>query len=87
MNSMNRFLSMLAFVVFAGCATPSGNYVITAIDATGMPIASGIHMTAAGRGVYTARNAFCAGHPQAVVTIRSQATGKELEGESPYRCR
>lgn len=86
MNSLKISISMIGFLVLTACASPSGNYVVTAVDSSGKPVADAMHMTAAGRSVYTVRNALCSRYPRAVVTIRSQATGKELEGESPYRC-
>ncbi len=87
MNSLHRYMSMVGFLLLTACAAPSGSYVITAVDSGGSPLAGSMHMTATDRGVYTVRNAFCSRYPRAVVTIRSQTTGKELGGESPYQCK
>ncbi|MCU4117470.1 hypothetical protein [Variovorax sp. N23] len=88
MTSMRRFTASVGSLVLTACAsTPSGSYVVTAVDPSGAPVAGGMQMTAVGSGVYTVRNAVCSRHRQAVVTIRSQTTGKELEGESPYHCK
>lgn len=82
-----RWIPVAALCVLTACAAPSGNYVVTAVDAGGKPLASGMQLTASGRAVYSVRNALCSNHPRVIVTIRSQATGQELEGESPYQCR
>lgn len=88
MISINRSIAIAGSLILTACAsTPVGSYVITAVDPSGAPVAGGVQMTALGKGVYTVRNAVCSRHPQAVVTIRSQTTGKELEDESPYHCR
>jgi hypothetical protein len=72
-------------VLFAGCVTMSGNYIVTAVNTQGQDINIVFHVQ--GRHIYTARNGICAAHPKATVIIRVSETGKELEGESPYQCR
>lgn len=71
----------------AGCLTLSGDYVVTAKDRNGNPLATGLRMTAHGSGIYTWRNALCSAHPGAIVTITDLYSGKELTSESPYHCR
>jgi hypothetical protein len=79
------FLSMLfGIALLSGCLTMSGNYIVTAVDAQDKPLKLGFFVQ--GRHIYTARNGICAAQPGAIVTIRVQETGKELESESPYRC-
>lgn len=78
-------LLMCSVLLLGGCATTSGNYTVTAVDAQGKPINTTFYVQ--GRHIYTARNGICAAHPKAVVTILSLETGKELESESPYLCR
>jgi hypothetical protein len=72
-------------VLLYGCVTTSGNYIVTGVDAQGKAINVVFH--AQGRHIYTARNSICASYPKAVVTIRTQETGKDLEAESPFQCR
>jgi hypothetical protein len=86
-NSQRIFVYLILFgaVLLGGCVTTSGNYTVTAIDTQGKPI--NMVFQAQGRHIYSARNGICAVHPKAVVTIRTQETGKELEGESPFQCR
>lgn len=79
-------VSSLLALCLAGCVTFSGNYVISAADADGRPLASNIRMTAEGSGIYSARNAICAANPGATVRIHDVQTGKELQSESPYKC-
>ena len=62
----------------------SGNYIVTAVDAQGKPLKFTFFVQ--GRHIYTARNGICSSQPGAIVTIRVQETGKELESESPYPC-
>lgn len=76
---------MSGLLMLSGCATTTGNYIVTAVNAQGKPVNAGFHVQ--GRHIYTARNGICAAHPKAVVTILSLETGKELESESPYLCR
>lgn len=88
MTCLYRFIAIVGSLILTACAsTPSDSYVVTAVDPSGAPLAGGMQMAAIGSGVYTVRNAVCSRHRQAVVTIRSQTTGKELEGESPYHCK
>ena len=84
--------SSFKFVVVAGvlltlggCLTMSGNYKVTAVDATGAPVK--MEFTTQGRGIYSIRNAFCMNNPKGTVTIRDLDTGEELKSESPYHCR
>ena len=79
-----RVLLVWAVVLLAGCLTMSGNYVVTAVDGQGSPLNVVSH--AQGSGIYSVRNAICAAQPKAVVTIRERESGKEVAGESPYRC-
>lgn len=89
MNFFNRSVKPLIVAtcatIFGGCVTISGNYAVTATDAQGSPINATFHVH--GRHIYSARNAICASHPGATVTIKSIESGKELESESPYPCR
>lgn len=79
-----RVLLVWAVTLLAGCLTMSGNYVVTAVDGQGSPLNVVSH--AQGSGIYSVRNAICAAQPKAVVTIRERESGKEVAGESPYRC-
>lgn len=74
-----------SLLLLGGCVTTTGNYVVTAVDATGKPINAAFHVQ--GRHIYTARNGICAAHPKAVVMIRTLETRQNLDGESPYTCR
>ena len=77
----SAWLLMCGVLMLSGCATTTGAYTVTAVDAQGKPINAVFHVQ--GRHIYSARNGICAAQPKAVVTIRSKETGKELEGESP----
>ena len=79
------FSVALGIALVSGCATTSGNYIVTATDAQGTPFKATFLVQ--GRHIYSARNGICAAHPGAVVTIRVRETGQELDGESPYRCK
>lgn len=72
-------------MMLSGCVTTTGNYTVTAVDAQGNPLNAVFHVQ--GRHIYSARNGICAAYPKAVVTIRSMATGQNLESESPYQCK
>lgn len=89
MSNLTAKICIQLFVVFglSGCVTLSGTYVITATDAEGREVASNVQMMAEGRGIYSARNALCANNPGGVVHIKDIQTGKELQSESPYRCK
>lgn len=80
---LSAICAISAFLV--GCVTTSGNYVVTATDAQGNPIKATFHVQ--GRHIYSARNAICSTHPGATVSIHSAEAGKDLQGESPYKCR
>lgn len=84
-KKMTKVLVILLATTLGGCVTVSGNYVVSAVDATGKPINSVFFVQ--GRHIYTARNGICAAHPKATVYIRSAETKADLEGESPYQCR
>lgn len=84
-RKVKRVLFAIIAATMGGCVTLSGNYVVSAVDAKGEEINTVFF--AQGRQIYTARNAICAAHPKATVHIRSAETKKDLEGESPYRCR
>lgn len=77
--------TLFGVLALSACATTTGNYTVTAVDAQGKPINAMFHVQ--GRHIYSARNGICAAHPKAVATIRSKETGKELESESPYQCK
>ncbi len=77
----------LPVLLLAGCVTMSGNYVVTAEGSDGATVGSQFAITAEGSGIYSARNALCATYPGATVHIKDAATGEELKGESPYKCR
>ena len=81
------FLSAICAIsaLLTGCVTTSGNYVVTATDTQGNPIKAKFHVQ--GRHIYSARNAICSTHPGATVSIHSAESGKDLQGESPYKCR
>ncbi|WP_249672139.1 hypothetical protein [Pseudomonas abieticivorans] len=81
-----KYLTNLALLLsLGGCVTLSGDYDVSAKDASGK--AQGYTIATQGRGIYTARNALCSAYPGAVVTIVDSHSGKELGSESPYRCR
>lgn len=73
-------------LVFSGCATVTGTYVVTATDSAGRPVAADRRMTAEGSKVYTVRNGICIAYPKSLVVIRDLKTGEELTGQSPYQC-
>ncbi|WP_232916185.1 hypothetical protein [Pseudomonas viridiflava] len=77
-------LSMLAL---SGCVTMSGEYTVTADDASGAQIKKLGTFVAEGHNIYPVRNAFCLNAPGATVIIRDAKTGEELRSESPYHCR
>lgn len=80
--TVSTLFSMLAL---SACATTSGNYTVTVVNAQGKAIDAVFHVQ--GRHIYTVRNGICAAHSKAVVTIRLAESGKELQSESPYQCR
>ncbi|MHC8300287.1 hypothetical protein [Pseudomonas sp. ZS1P83] len=71
----------------SGCLTMSGEYTVTAHDASGAQIKKLGTFVAEGHNIYPVRNAFCLNAPGATVIIRDNKTGEELRGESPYHCR
>ncbi len=71
----------------SGCLTMSGEYTVTAQDASGEPIKTLGTFVAQGHNIYPVRNAFCLNAPGATVIIRDARTGEELRSESPYHCR
>ncbi|MBS0318603.1 MAG: hypothetical protein JSR49_15925 [Proteobacteria bacterium] len=79
--------AFLLCVGLTGCMTLSGSYRLYAQDDNGKLLTKGLEMTALGSGIYTTRNAMCRVYPKATVIIVDQQTGKNLDGESPYRCR
>lgn len=81
----SRGLLLWLAVLLSGCVTTSGEYTVTAVDGQGKALNT--VFVAQGRHIYTARNAICAAHPGAMVTIRDRVSGRELESESPHRCR
>jgi hypothetical protein len=82
-----KYLACLALLLtLNGCVTLSGEYEVSARDASGQALNQGV-ITTQGRGIYSARNAICSAYPGSVVVIRDSATGKELSSESPYQCR
>ena len=74
-------------LMLGGCVTMSGEYAVTAQDASGAPLTNLGTFHAQGRNIYPVRNAMCLNAPGATVIIRDTVTGKELSGESPYHCR
>ncbi|MDR2239548.1 MAG: hypothetical protein LBE33_03830 [Zoogloeaceae bacterium] len=85
---MKPSLLLIFLLLLSGCVTiPQGNYRLRAMDASGVDLTANLVLTAAGRGIYTTRNALCASYPGATVLIEDTQTGRQLEGESPYRCR
>jgi hypothetical protein len=77
---------LVTCLALAGCLTMSGNYVLTARDKAGNDLTAKMHLTAAGRNIYSVRNALCKNLPGAVVIITDAKTGEELKSESPYQC-
>lgn len=83
---MRTIVCIATGLVLVGCVTLSGTYTVMARDSgTGKAI-PGPRITAEGSRVYTARNALCINNPKAEIVIADATTGKELGGESPYRC-
>lgn len=74
-------------LLLSGCLTMSGEYTVTAQDASGAPLTKLGTFTAEGHNIYPIRNAFCLNAPGATVIIRDARTGEELSSESPYHCR
>jgi hypothetical protein len=84
---MKTVLLTAVTLVMSGCMTLSGNYVISAYDASGKLLTGNLKLIAQGSGIYTARNGICAAYPKATVLIKDTKTGQELKSESPYKCR
>ena len=82
---MKNITILLLATLVSGCVTLSGIYTVTATQADGTAVP--VNVVAEGSGIYTARNGICAAFPGATVRIADRATGKELQSESPYRCR
>lgn len=70
--------------LLSGCVTLSGTYKVSLQSGAN---SGNTEILTQGRGIYTARNALCSIHPGATVVIRDAASGEEVKGESPYRCR
>ncbi|TBV07022.1 hypothetical protein [Phytopseudomonas dryadis] len=85
---MKRYLLLLPLLAagLAGCMTLSGTYALSLHSADGKPLTQNMRMVAQGSGIYGMRNAMCAAHPSAVVTITDLESGEELKSESPYQC-
>ncbi|WP_237266701.1 hypothetical protein [Pseudomonas sp. ADAK22] len=66
----------------SGCLTMSGEYTVTAHDASGAQITRLGTFTAEGHNIYPIRNAFCLNAPGATVIIRDARTGEELRSEA-----
>lgn len=85
---MRSTVAMLTAVLFMmGCVTLKGSYQLSAVDAAGKEISTGLALTAQGRGIYSVRNALCQRYPGASVIIKDSKTGEQLVGESPFQCR
>ncbi|WP_254875934.1 hypothetical protein [Pseudomonas viridiflava] len=84
---MNYALYALSMLALSGCVTMSGEYTVTAHDASGAQIKKLGTFVAEGHNIYPVRNAFCLNAPGATVIIRDAKTGEELRSESPYHCR
>lgn len=83
---MKAFSIFTLAIVVVGCATTSGNYIVSARDINGNDLTKGARLMAAGSGIYMARNALCMNYPKSMVVIRDAKTGQELQGESPHQC-
>jgi hypothetical protein len=83
---MKFLVPVLSLLALAGCITMTGNYEVTAHDASGKELSKGKFL-AHGSGIYTVRNSLCSVYPKAIVTIKDVESEQELEGESPYQCR
>lgn len=84
---MKYALYALSMLALSGCVTMSGEYTVTAHDASGAQIKKLGTFVAEGHNIYPVRNAFCLNAPGATVIIRDAKTGEELRSESPYHCR
>jgi len=83
---MNKFITIsLLFFCLSGCVTTTGSYRVTAVSKEGASIP--VVLNAHGANIYTARNAICVAHPGATISIIDLSTGRELSGESPYKCK
>ena len=71
----------------SGCLTMSGEYTVTAQDASGAPLTRLGTFTAEGHNIYPIRNAFCLNAPGATVIKREARTAQAQRSESPYQCR
>jgi hypothetical protein len=69
----------------AGCVTTSGSYRVSAVTNDGVPVPTILNVQ--GSHIYSARNALCSAHRGAMVSIVDVGTGKDLSGESPYKCK
>lgn len=77
----------ILLLALSGCVTMSGEYIMTAHDASGAQIKKLGTFVAQDHNIYPIRNAFCLNAPGATVIIRDAKTGEELRSESPYHCR
>lgn len=84
---MNKLLLLLPLITLAGCVTLSGTYVLKAYNDAGQELSNKMALTASGRHIYSMRNALCISYPGATIVIKDVQTGKELDSESPYKCK
>jgi len=82
-----KLVYLPVFGLLAGCLTMSGTYKLQAVDAHGKELSNNMDITAEGRLIYPFRNALCSAYPGAVIRITAVDSGKELAGESPYKCK
>lgn len=80
------FAIMLLAALMQSCMTMSGTYTLAAYDRNGLRLNSGLDLLAEGPGIYSMRNALCETYPGSTVRIQDVKTGKDLAGESPYKC-
>ena len=83
----NTVAILTTVLLMTGCVTLKGTYHLSAVDAAGQEISTGLALTAQGRGIYSVRNALCQRYPGATVIIKDSKTGEQLFGESPFQCR
>ncbi len=83
----NTVAMLTTMMLMTGCVTIKGAYQLSAVDAAGKEISTGLALTAQGRGIYSVRNALCQRYPGATVIIKDSKTGEQLIGESPFKCR
>lgn len=86
-SPVKKAICATVLLLLSGCLTMSGEYTVTAQDASGAPLKELGSYTTQGHNIYPIRNAFCLNAPGATVIIRDARTGEELRSESPYHCR